>query len=273
MQYRVNVLSSQFRAAVQEVQLDQKRDADDLAARFSGEIDRGLRRPAGRQHVVDDQDAFLRGARVLVNLERILAVLEAVGLLVRRAGQLAGLAHRHEAAAERGGDGGAENEAPALDADHLIDVLTHVRRGEGIDRVLKSLAVAQQGGDVVKEDALLRKVRNLANLRFQVIHSAIGAPLSNVKSRVALIRIDLVDQHLLDARARWPAAQRALESIDRFTLAFRHGFNAAVVAVEDVAVQAFAARGIMRKIAKAHGLHTPAQDESPSYAHPAILSQ
>ena len=57
-QHRINGFAGQFRAAVESLQLDQKRDADDLSADAAHERRGGLRGAAGREHVVDDQDAL-----------------------------------------------------------------------------------------------------------------------------------------------------------------------------------------------------------------------
>ncbi len=62
-----------------------------------------------------------RAARVVVNLERVGAVLERVFLPARPAGQLAGFAHRHEASSEPLRDWAAENESSALDRDDVRD--------------------------------------------------------------------------------------------------------------------------------------------------------
>lgn len=82
----------------------------------------------------------------------------------------------------------------------------------------------------------------------------------------------IVDEDVLDARFRRPAPQRTLESIHGFRVAFGDGFHRAVIPIRHVAMQALASRGILREIAKAHTLHTPAHDESSSYAHPDILT-
>ena len=69
------------------------------------------------------------GDGVLVDLQGGRAVLQGVGLAVHGGGQLAGLAHRHEAHAERVGDHRAEDEAPRLDAGHDVDLAATALHG------------------------------------------------------------------------------------------------------------------------------------------------
>src|SRR5262249_52527055 len=65
-------------AALQEVQLDEEREADDVALQALDELDRALHRAAGGQEVVDDQDLLAGLDRVAVDLERVRPVFEGV---------------------------------------------------------------------------------------------------------------------------------------------------------------------------------------------------
>ena len=92
-----------------------------LAAEPLDQADGGRRRPAGGQHVVDDQDPLADVDGVAVDLEQVGAVLELVLLGLDLPGQLARLADGHEAGAEPVGDRGGDDEPPGLDADDLVD--------------------------------------------------------------------------------------------------------------------------------------------------------
>ena len=83
-------------AALEEVELDEEREADDLALEPLDELDRALDRAAGREQVVDDQDLLAGLDRVAVDLERVRAVLEGVLDGDRLGRQLAQLADRDE---------------------------------------------------------------------------------------------------------------------------------------------------------------------------------
>src|SRR5262245_16654095 len=86
----------QIGTAVQEGQLQQYGQSDDLASGAGDELGGGLGGTAGGQHVVDDQHPLARCERVLVDLDRLGAVLEVVGLVVGGRGQLALLAYGNE---------------------------------------------------------------------------------------------------------------------------------------------------------------------------------
>ena len=84
---------------------------------------RGRRRGAARGEQIVDDEAAPPVDRVLVHLERVGAVLERVGLARGAVGQLARLAHRHEADAEPLGQRRAEDEAARLDADDQLGLV------------------------------------------------------------------------------------------------------------------------------------------------------
>src|SRR5262249_14986545 len=97
------------------------------------------------------------------------AVLEIVGRADAGRWQLAGLADRREPGADAIGDGRAEDESAALDADDDIDALVHEGQRQAVDRGAKTVGVLQQRRDVVEENAGFREIGNVANLRLQIV--------------------------------------------------------------------------------------------------------
>src|SRR5688572_13013422 len=91
--------------------------------------------------------------------------------------------------------------------------------------------------------------------------------LSDLKPRTHTRRLDVVDDHVLNARPRWPAPQGALEAFDGLRLALRYGFHRPVVVVGDVAVQAFAAGRVEREVAIPHTLDTAPHEKSARDTH------
>src|SRR6478735_3816440 len=90
----VDRAAGQLVAPAERLELHEERQPDDLGAAALQEGDRGRRRAAGGQDVVDDQHAGARRDGVRVDLDRRRPVLELVRLRGRRTGKLAGLAHR-----------------------------------------------------------------------------------------------------------------------------------------------------------------------------------
>ena len=87
---------------------------DELASSLGG--------AAGSDEVIDDHDALAGLEGVGVDVELTLTVLEAVFDGHALAGQLPGLANRHQRQVEAVGQRRAEEEAPRLDGDDRIDI-------------------------------------------------------------------------------------------------------------------------------------------------------
>src|SRR3712207_3847173 len=80
LQDREHLLARQLRATVEADQLDEKRQPQKLASELLHEPRGRGRRPTGCQHIVHDQHALSALHRIGVDLERIFAVLQVVGL-------------------------------------------------------------------------------------------------------------------------------------------------------------------------------------------------
>ena len=104
-------------------------------AELLDQIGRGARRAAGGEQVVDDQHALPLLHGVLVDLERVGAVLELVGRADARRRQLARLAHRREAGADAGRRPRAPKMNPRLSMPTTRSMpLIRERQRRGVDR-------------------------------------------------------------------------------------------------------------------------------------------
>src|SRR5258706_15965653 len=83
-------------SAGQLLQLDQDLDADDLAAELANQANRGGRRAACRQYIIDDQHLLAGLDGVGVHLELVGSVLELVGVADRVPRKLPDLANGDE---------------------------------------------------------------------------------------------------------------------------------------------------------------------------------
>src|SRR6267143_1232237 len=104
-----------------------------------------------------------------VHLHFIEAVFKRVGDPHGGVRQLAPLAYRHEAGRDLMRHRAAENEAARLDASDLVDLVTRPWMHQFIDRTAEGTRVAEQRGDVAKQDTRLRIIRNGADSGLQIV--------------------------------------------------------------------------------------------------------
>src|SRR5262249_27698250 len=120
---------------------------------------------AGRQDIVDDHDA----AHTRLHLQYALAVLERVRRADDGRGELSLLADRHETLAVPERERRGEDEAARLDAGDGVDVLPWRQGDERAQRIDDRLEmVAQERRDIAEQDARAGKVRNVADVLFQI---------------------------------------------------------------------------------------------------------
>ena len=163
-----HVLGSDAPGAAEFRQVDDEGGRDNLSTRAADQFDRRLGGATGGDEVVDQEDACARGNGILVDLDRIDAVFEAVVLANGPPRQLALLADRDEAAPEFMGDGAAQDETAGLDAHDEIDPRGQERQHQPVDRGAQAHRIGDQRGDVAELDARLRVIGNRADQRTQV---------------------------------------------------------------------------------------------------------
>src|SRR5262245_10080285 len=120
---RMDVVTLEAVATLEERELDDESDADDHAAEALHELDGRARCTARREDVVEDHDTAAARNRVPVGLKRVGAVLELVGGLDRLARQLPGLARSDEPRVELVRERAAEDESARLGAEHVVRLL------------------------------------------------------------------------------------------------------------------------------------------------------
>src|ERR1051325_7520786 len=108
---------------LEELQLDEDADADQRRLEAAHEVGGGAGGAAGREHVVDDDDAVAAAECIVMDLQRVGAVLQDVLVAAAGPGELARLADGDEAGAEEAGDAAAEDETARLEAGHGRDSL------------------------------------------------------------------------------------------------------------------------------------------------------
>ena len=81
------------------------------------------------------------------------------------AGSLPGFRTGNEAGVEARGEGAAEDESARLDAHDRVDVLADEALGDPVEHDVEGPRAREQRGDVLEDDAGLRKVGHVANER------------------------------------------------------------------------------------------------------------
>ena len=163
--------TSSRRRPSQEGELDDAGRTPDVGADAAQQRDRRVHRPAGRQQVVEHDDALTLRNRIGLDLDRVGAVFERVFVADRGARQLVLLAHHGEAEPEPVGERRGDQEAARFDADQPVRFVARDRFRQRIHRRPPGARVLQQGGDVVKQDAGLREVRDLADMVLERRHA------------------------------------------------------------------------------------------------------
>src|SRR2546422_4318147 len=115
---REHLDAPQAAAAAQVGELDHEGAGEHLAAAALDQLDGRRGGAAGGEEVVHDQHSVAGADRVVVDLERVAAVLELVARGVGLGGELARLAYERDAGAEPVGDRRPDQEAARLDAEH-----------------------------------------------------------------------------------------------------------------------------------------------------------
>src|SRR5262245_42002740 len=164
----LNPVSCEPRRTAEIGKINHESGSNDIGVNLAQQLDRGLRRPAGGDQVVDQKDWSARTERIFMNLDDVDTVFELVVLANCLPGQLALLADRHEAAAEPISDRATENEAACLDAGDGLHPAIAEGAGELLDAGAKAVGMAEQRGDIAEHDAGLRIVRYRAHEALEI---------------------------------------------------------------------------------------------------------
>src|SRR6266852_2359709 len=157
-------------APFEESQLEEELRRHHDAPEALDETEGGGHGAAGGQEVVHHHDLLSLANRVFVNGEDITAILELVLFLYHPRGQLAFLAHGHEARPQLLGQGPAEDEATRLDSHHHVHRPLAVLGGQMLDHRGPGRAILEERGDVLEENAFSRKVLDIADFRSERGH-------------------------------------------------------------------------------------------------------
>jgi len=106
--------------------------------------------------------------RVLVHFQPVGAVFKFVGRAKSVVRQLARLADRHKTRAQLLRQQHAEEKPPCFRPDNLVDIVAVYQLKQRIDGINQCFLVAQQRGDVFKQDSLFWKIGDVADVGLDV---------------------------------------------------------------------------------------------------------
>ena len=155
-------------AALEKQQFDQKRTANHLAARSLDELAGGAHRAASSQEIVHEQNVRARADAVGVDLQLRAAVFQVVFQRVRAVRQLSGLPQRHERTFQLQGEGRREQETTCFSRCDRIHGPVLVVFRHPINGFLKRPWLGQERGNILKENPLLGKIGNVADVLLEI---------------------------------------------------------------------------------------------------------
>ena len=142
-----------------------------------------------------------------MDFELVSAVFKLVGHRSGFPRKFLRLAHGDEACSQAISQRRTEDESARLNARNQVDMATPVVIAELVHEIVKSLAVLEQGREVVKQNSGLRIVRNLADEFLQVVHRLLF-PISGVVLNRKRVGILLLDRRFFVRHARHGSAFR-----------------------------------------------------------------
>ena len=159
----MDIVAGEFIASLQALQLNQKIEPDNRATKLANEMDRRFCRSSSRQQVVDNQHLLSDFDRVTVHGKAVMSVLEAILYFITISRKLSWPPNRDESSPETRGENPSENKPPGLNPYHLGDPPILIPSRQLVGKALNRGRILQERGNVIKENAGLRKVRHFSN--------------------------------------------------------------------------------------------------------------
>jgi len=162
-------------ASAQAFKLDDESRRPDVGADLTEQGQGTAGCATGGEQIVEDDHSLTGLDGIGLQLDRIRAVFQIVGVGDCLTGKLPGFPRHHEAASQLQGQRSGDQKSPAFDADKNIGFVLPDRDGQQIDGVLPCLGMRKHGRDVVKQDSRLWKIRDRANVVGDVHDVLVGA--------------------------------------------------------------------------------------------------
>ena len=160
---RMDIVAGELVASLQTLQLDQKIEPDNCAAKLTNKMDRRFCRSTGRQQIVDNQHLLSNFDRIAVHGKAGMSVLETILHLITISRKLSRFANRDKSSPETRRENPAENKPPGLNSYNLGNPSILISSRQLVGKTLNCSRILQERGNVIKQNAGLRKVRHFSN--------------------------------------------------------------------------------------------------------------
>ncbi len=164
----MHIAAGHFLATVEAGEFDEDCHTSDFTAELLHQVAAGFHGSTGRKHIIDDQHALAFDDRILVHFQGVLPILQIIGHRHLLMGQLSGLSNHLKACTDCASNGSTKDEAPAFCSNDKIYLLATKRVSEQFDGKSQPPGVGEQGRNISKKNARLRKIGDIANQPFQV---------------------------------------------------------------------------------------------------------
>lgn len=160
---RMDIIAGELVSSFQTLQLHQKIETDNRATKLTNEMDRRFCRSSGRQEVVDNQHMLADFDRIAVHGEAVMSVFKAILHFITISRKFSRLANGDKSGSETRRENPAEDKPSGLNPYNLGDPSILIPSRQLIGQALHRDRIFQERGDVIKENAGLRKVRHFSN--------------------------------------------------------------------------------------------------------------
>ena len=172
---------------MQTLELQQADNLDDLCAELLQQVDSRLKRTAGSDQVIDNDDLHPRLDVIAVYLDGLHAVLQLVGHAGRCTRQLALLADRNECLMQIIRHRCTEQESAGFQTGDRVKLYAVQQRSHLVHRQMEAVRVTEHCGNIAEDNAFLRKIRNAGDILLNLTHETSISSLSLPPGRESIM--------------------------------------------------------------------------------------
>jgi hypothetical protein len=151
-------------------EFDDKVDIDFLGVKRFHQVVSGAHGTTGSEDIVVEYNDIVGGDSVAVDFDSVFTILFVVGSADSVSGEFAGFTNGYEASAEFESEYRAADKSARFDANNFSDTFVAIDLREVPADDVESAGVLKYRSEVLEDDALLRKIIDVANSFLNVFH-------------------------------------------------------------------------------------------------------